>query len=302
MSNLFFLQLLVTKKCNQNCSYCGIPGTSIYKDINPEVDIDFLKYVIDCHDSYLMIEICGGEPGLISNIDEVFKTIYNSEKVKRIQVMSNGLIRKRGVDWLNKVDRYCEHLILDIVGKEMIKHYSDLEFDYQKNFIYVIVTSEITTRSILENWKFWKEHDICKSPNFWFKIMADKVNSIYDFKEELFDLFKKISPVYDISFEKETIIDMINNEERIFERKLCAKNPPNILVDFETKELAHCGCFPTVCKRFPFNKEVVKSNMKCELFELEDCCKTCYVFDRSKDKVRCLIDSLKGIYRNRSYI
>ena len=108
---MYYLQLFLTRNCNQSCYYCSI----FRNKATEEVDLAKLKYILDEGPSDMAIEMTGGEIGLIPNLDNVFKLIHNHQSVKKIIVMSNGLVRKNGVDWLalDKVD-YVEHLVKDI--------------------------------------------------------------------------------------------------------------------------------------------------------------------------------------------
>ena len=92
--------MITSKKCNQKCYYCNVyePEGEVF------IDLDFLKYVLDCCPFNTVIEFTGGEIGLIENLDENFKTMYDHINIKHMIALSNGLIRKKGVDWLDKVE------------------------------------------------------------------------------------------------------------------------------------------------------------------------------------------------------
>ena len=107
MTNVFFVEFMLTRSCNFTCNHCDVYD----RNGKTKVDIEFLKYVLELCPDDLMVEMTGGEIGLITNIDEVYRVIQSHEKVKYIQVMSNGLMRQRGTTWLKDVYRYNEHLI-----------------------------------------------------------------------------------------------------------------------------------------------------------------------------------------------
>ena len=107
---MYTLDLLISKACNQDCYYCNVYKNTKFKDKTPEVDIDFLKYALSCFDFNLNVIIGGGEPGIVSNLDEVYRTLKDTKKVKNIRLLSNGQVRLNDYDWLKDVD-YFDHLI-----------------------------------------------------------------------------------------------------------------------------------------------------------------------------------------------
>jgi organic radical activating enzyme len=283
--NVYFLQLTLTKNCNQNCYYCDV--FQIKDEI--EVDLDFLKYVLSCYPKNLMVELTGGETGLVKNLDDVYRICLDNTVA--IQVMSNGLVRKRGFDWLENV-YYNEHLIKEIVDKDIIKFY-DLDFEFKNKWKYVIVTTEITTKSLLKNQDHW--NTILKSPFFWFKLMNPKTHDISRYSKELKDLFSIVND--------SNSIDMIEYTEGIrnFDSKkiLCQKYPPQPAIDFETKEIVHCATTLMKCERKPFTKQNVDLNLKSKLFTNFDSCVECYTFDTVPDKINRILSCLKGNLVNR---
>lgn len=295
---VYFLQLLITKFCNQNCDYCDVYYQSKFKN-QPEVDIDFLKYVLDSFKySNMFIEICGGEPGCVINIDDVYKTIKDHKNTKYIQLMSNGLLRKNGVDWINDIF-YNEHLIQEINGIDIKKFYN-LDFKKVKNRKYVIVTSKNTIKSILDNYNYFLNKNMFDEM-FWYKLVIDKSYSIDSFYNDLVIFYKKINQK-DLNNNLEMLQYYKDGCEKNIKRKeLCAINSPQPGVDLETKELFHCSNFLNKSRRFPFNKENVQKQLDMKLFELEKYCNECYTLDFSIKKINCYLDSLKGVYNNRSY-
>ena len=139
---MFFLELKPTLKCNQKCYYCDVHGNSMFEDSDPVVDIDFLKFVLDCHKyADLTVQISGGEIGLLTNISEFFDTICSYSNVKKIGIESNGLLRKIGFDFASIKDSYYyEHLVFDIIEKD-IRTFYDLDFnqvnDNHKKYVYL---------------------------------------------------------------------------------------------------------------------------------------------------------------------
>jgi MoaA/NifB/PqqE/SkfB family radical SAM enzyme len=273
---------MATRYCNFNCNYC----TTAYKDSgHPEVDLDFLKYVLDCLPSESLVELTGGEVGLLINLDDTFKTIYNHKNIKHITVLSNGLVRLIGTDWLDKVE-YWEHLISKIFGREIIKFYPTLDLEGSDRSI--VVMTEPTTKSLVENFNYFKEMGLFE-PHFFYKLMNHKSRiSIDNYKDNLINFYGEIKDKYFINMILSTVLKTHYNRERLS----CGKYPPNSFADLETKQLGHCAVNVNQSDKWEFNKENLNKLINGELYRERDYCKTCYSFDNGKNR---------GPNNNRSY-
>ena len=288
-TTMYYIELVLTRQCNKTCYYCCIArGCEKTK-----VDIDYLKYVLDCSLRKLGVDMTGGEVGLIENLDEVFKTIYDHKNVKEISLYSNGLVRKRGVDWLNKVT-YYEHLIHDIDGKNIIKFYEDLDFDQPGRS--VIVTTENTTRSLLDHWDYFKNIGLFK-PGFYIKLMNEKVYDISDYALKLLRLFNKL----DDKYHKKMVFSFISKDLYSDEKAQCTLNPPYPFIDFEEQDIGHCAIQFGECYRRPFSKKNFALLRFGSLFESTTYCQKCYNFDSGEDKAQYVLNCKKGRWMNRSY-
>jgi hypothetical protein len=239
------------------------------------------------------VEMTGGEIGLIQNIDDIFKELYDNKKVKKIIALSNGLLRVRNVDWLDKVD-YMEHLVFDIEGKNISKFY-DIEFSPLGRT--VVVTTKKTTESILNNVKYFKDLGLF-TDKFFIKIMNQKTHDVSLYWNSLFDLFTILNDKYHIKM----VNAFINSSDKIkTKRKMCMKNPPHCFIDFDTGELGHCAVMFQRSKRAMCSPENYKLLIRGELFESCEYCNECYNFDNGEDKIRYILNSKSGEYRNRSF-
>lgn len=280
---MYHIQLMTTRKCNRNCYYC-----TTYADYGDEVDIDFLKYVLDCLPEESAVDLTGGEIGLLKNLDDVYRTVKNCKKIKKILVLSNGLVRVRGVDWLDEVE-YWEHLISDVEGKKIKKFY---DLDLKQKHRYVIVTTEITTKSLVENWNFFKKKGLFE-PNFFYKLMNHKsegeINSYFD---DLCTLYMRLKDIY---FQRMLIhyygIREFNFSPYHERKELCSRYSPNLYVDLQTKEIGHCAMNLELTNKIEFNKENLYIMMNGNFHDT--CCDKCYSFDNGKNR---------SMLNNRSYI
>jgi hypothetical protein len=267
---IYFLQFNLTKNCNKKCYYCNV-----YKDnMEVEVDIDFVKYILKRYGLDLMVEFCGGEPGLVTNLDEVFVECYDAKHVKKIQVMSNGLVRKRGFDWLKHV-QYNEHLIFEVDGKTVKKHYPDMWFEFKPNIKNVIVMTEKTVKSFLEHWNWYSGLGYFNKKLFWHKMMNPKTFDIGGYADELNHFYDKLDDKWHVEMVKSHLGLRTDANEKIF----CGKNSPQPVIDFETTEIVHCAVNLMKCKRFPVTDYNIERHLKGKLFDYDkDCCSGCYVF------------------------
>jgi organic radical activating enzyme len=266
---IYFLQFNLTKNCNKKCYYCDV-----YRDNKEvEVDIDFVKYILKRYGLDLMVEFCGGEPGMVTNLDEVFVECYDAKHVKKIQVMSNGLVRKRDFDWLKFV-QYNEHLIFEVDGKKVKKHY-DMWFEFRPHIKNVIVMTEKTVKSFLEHWDWYKGLGYFNKKLFWHKMMNPKTFDISGYADELNMFYDKLGDKWHV----EMIKSHLGLRNDIAAKKLCSHNSPQPAIDFETKEIVHCAVNLMKCKRFPVTDYNIERHLKEKLFSYEgDTCGKCYVF------------------------
>lgn len=287
--NYYYLDLFLTRYCNQSCYYC-----SIFKEAkSTECDVSKVKYILDHCPSNTAIEMLGGEIGLLKNLDDVFNVIMDHKNVKSVIVESNGLVRKRGVDWLDRVI-YIEHPIEDIVGREVIKFYPDLPYYHSRN---VIVATEITVKSILENWEYFKDTEFL-TDKFKLKVMSLKTHTIESYIPEIERLYK-------LTNDKQIrMVEAAKNPKMYQAQKtLCKLNAPYPYIDLDENLIGHCAAYHGVTEKVPFTLDNFKLLPTGKLFTNCEYCKECYIFDSigRKSKARLLLKSGRGEYENRSY-
>ena len=267
---MYTLDLLLTKACNQDCYYCNVFKNTKFIDAKPEVDIDFLKYALSCFDFNFNVIIGGGEPGIVSNLDTVYKILKDTPKIQNIRLLSNGQCRINDYDWLKDVD-YYEHIIRDIQDKNIIKFYElDIipKFNHWKQ---VIVTTENVTNSVLNNFEYFQELGLF-SDKFWFKTMNAKTHSAITYKETLVHLYRKLNRANEI-------YGVLDEDEA--KKKVCAMYPYMTSVDFEDKKFLHCNAHSIICDKKELTKENVELNLKGQLFKYSKYCETCYVYNNN---------------------
>lgn len=294
----YFLELLVTKRCNKQCYYCNVFSMTS-SNIGKELDLDFLKYVLNQLPPSAMIEFSGGEPGLLSNLDKAFEIVYSHPSVHTLRIMSNGLVRMRGHDFLeNDNVYYCEHLIEDINGKNIEVFYDNLNIVEKPRWRYVIVTTERSISSLLRHYDYYKSLGFFRNM-FWYKMMNPKTGSVRPFADKLEEFYNRLKNdnYRDATFFLNRIRNVDSSSSSARNRRLaCALNSPSISVDFETKELIHCGAYLEHSKRVEFTADNFREHLYCNLFKHEPYCDTCYIY-RVFDPM-AIADCRKGDHYN----
>ena len=101
------------------------------------VDMDFLTHVLECFKEHrIKINLLGGEPGLIKNLEEVCNKIKEYDNFK-LSILSNSLIRKF-YPWVLDDPHiyYVEHLVLDFYEDKIEKlgNYDFFEENDKNNY------------------------------------------------------------------------------------------------------------------------------------------------------------------------
>jgi len=279
MRRHFFIEFLITDLCNESCPYCDLEYNNRNIQKSQEMDIDYFKYCINKIGQYsnnLMVELCGGEPGLISNLDDAILFLIDHKSVQKTQIMSNGLVRKNQPGLIKITDYYNEHLIKSIEDKNIIKFY-DLEFEHFNNTRYVIVLDKITTSSLLNNFEYFdKTLDLFNEDKFWLKMFVERSQE-NSHKTEIIQLFKKINTDYaKYCIKQLTIDDKLS-------RRICALYPFLPTINLNTKKIIHCA-YHNFHNQYQY--DVTDDNLKKlihnKLFNKysPDYCNDCYLYNR----------------------
>ena len=238
----FFLSM----SCNKNCHYC----TSYTLEMrNLTVDMDFLKKTLRFLKDYkVRVNLLGGEPGLIKNLDEVISEIKKNPN-HVCSVLSNSFVRKRYPHILEDRDiLYVEHNILDWYEHEVTKLGN---FDYVPENDYNNYNVVVTT------------------PNYFkYKDKYPEVMKKLEHKNTMWKAFNGRSPEF---------TDIVQAPE--IDRKMCAAFPMVPVIDFEKRHIVHCSKKfannTELSKTFDLTQENIDKMMNFRLFKYENYCKTC---------------------------
>lgn len=231
----------LSKSCNKSCYYCTAWTLEMR---NLDVDMDFLRHTLDCFAPYkTRVNLLGGEPGLIKNLDEVVDEIKKYENLIP-SVLSNSFVRKRYPHMLDDPTiYYVEHLVLDF-HEDKIEKLGNFDF---------IPENDLNNYNV-----------IIKTPNY-FKYRENHDLSQIDHKNTILKPYNARSPEYDVSEQAPEI-----------ERKLCAKFPSVPVIDFEIQKIRHCSKkVINGSRQYDITEDNIGKMMRFELFEYEEYCKIC---------------------------
>ena len=244
--NYLAIDFFLSMSCNKDCHYC----TSYTLEMrNLTVDMDFLRKCLDYLKDYkVRINLLGGEPGLIKNLDDVINEIKKYPNFV-VSVLSNSFIRKRYPHILKDKDiLYVEHNILDWYENEVKK---------LGNFDYVPENDMNNYNVVVRTPNYFKYKDNHKD-------VLEKLNH----KNTMWKAFNGRSKEF---------TDVIQADE--IDRKMCAAFPMVPVIDFEKRHIVHCSKKfannTELSKTFPLTKNNIDDMMNFRLFKYENYCKTC---------------------------
>ena len=245
--NYLAIDFFLSMSCNKNCHYC----TSYTLEMrNLTVDMDFLRKVLGYLKNYkVRVNLLGGEPGLIKNLDEVIAEIKKNDN-HVCSVLSNSFVRKR-YPWIleDKDILYVEHNILDWYEHEVTKlgNYGDFVPENNMNNYNVVV----------------------KTPNYFkYRHKYPEIVKKLDHRNTMWKAFNGRSAEF---------TDIIQADE--IDRKMCAAFPMVPVIDFEKRHIVHCSKKfannTELSKTFELTQENIDKMMNFQLFKYENYCKTC---------------------------
>lgn len=89
-----YLEIPITTKCSLRCKHCSnlIPFYKKQSDYEISVLEKSIKEFLKCINNIVFVRVLGGEPFLGGNIIRVLQILLKSDKIQRIEVVTNGTI------------------------------------------------------------------------------------------------------------------------------------------------------------------------------------------------------------------
>ncbi len=89
-----YLEIPLTTKCSLNCKGCSnlIPCYKKRSDYDTDILIKSIRSFLECINNIVYVRLLGGEPFLSGNLYKVIKELLKSDKIQRIEIVTNGTI------------------------------------------------------------------------------------------------------------------------------------------------------------------------------------------------------------------
>lgn len=129
-----YLEIPITTKCSLKCNGCSnlIPCYNQRNDYDINNLIKSIKKFLECINNIVYIRVLGGEPFLSQNLYKVINTLLKSNKIQRIEIVTNGTIIPKDKKIINILK---SNKIVVCISQYPIVDYNSLILFLQKNKI-----------------------------------------------------------------------------------------------------------------------------------------------------------------------
>lgn len=89
-----YLEIPITTKCSLMCKSCAnlIPCYKKRNDYDTDILIKSIRKFLECINNIVYIRLLGGEPFLSKNLHIIIKELLKSDKIQRIEIVTNGTV------------------------------------------------------------------------------------------------------------------------------------------------------------------------------------------------------------------
>lgn len=89
-----YLEIPITTRCSLQCSGCSnlIPCYNKRSDYDINILVKSIRKFLECINNIVYIRVLGGEPFLSKNLYRIIKELLKSNKIQRIEIVTNGTI------------------------------------------------------------------------------------------------------------------------------------------------------------------------------------------------------------------
>lgn len=129
-----YLEIPITTKCSLRCSHCSnlIPCYKEQSDYDIHILVKSIRKFLECINNIVYIRVLGGEPFLSQNLYKILKELLKSDKIQRIEVVTNGTIIPTDKKVINILRN---HKIIVCISQYPIVKYHKLVTFLEKNNI-----------------------------------------------------------------------------------------------------------------------------------------------------------------------
>ena len=168
-----YLEIPITTVCSLKCKHCAnlIPYYKKPHDYDINTLTKSINTFLECINNIIYIRILGGEPFLSKNLYKVIKILLKSDKIQRIEIVTNGTIipheqnlinilkNKRITVCISEYPMVDYNKLIDFLEKRNINYRLD-KMDFWMNYGNVIKRNK-TKKELIR--QFSNCNHICKS-------------------------------------------------------------------------------------------------------------------------------------------
>lgn len=104
--------LFVTGRCNARCTMCFYAADMEKKQ--QDLTFDEIKQLSQSAGEFNRLWLSGGEPTLRNELPEIVEMFYRNNKIRDVNMPTNGLRPDRVVEWLERLRKSCPDLTLTV--------------------------------------------------------------------------------------------------------------------------------------------------------------------------------------------
>ncbi len=104
--------LFTTGKCNAKCTMCFYANDMEMKE--PDLTFDEIKKLSESAGEFNRLWLSGGEPTLRDELPEIIEMFYKNNKIKDVNMPTNGLRPDRVIEWVKRIRKNCPDLNMTV--------------------------------------------------------------------------------------------------------------------------------------------------------------------------------------------
>ena len=114
-----YLRVSVTKRCNLNCSYCGVCSEKDNYELSAQQIEQIVRAFAQC--GITKVRLTGGEPLVRQDICDIAERISKIDGIKKLALTTNGINLKKYAKSLKDVGVTAVNISLDTTDEEQYK-------------------------------------------------------------------------------------------------------------------------------------------------------------------------------------
>ncbi|MDR2972403.1 MAG: radical SAM protein [Bacteroidales bacterium] len=131
--------LFVTGKCNAKCAMCFYADDMDAK--KQDLNFDEMKKLSETAGEFNRLWLSGGEPTLRIDLPEIVEMFYKNNKIKDVNMPTNGLMPDRVIEWISRLRKSCPNCIFTVsVSLDGFEEIHDIQRGVPGNFYKTLET------------------------------------------------------------------------------------------------------------------------------------------------------------------